>query len=167
MLSILKSPPPFFEQVVAKHFAHLQNGVLEVVTGWSQDEQKVRKSEPVSHVLELRMSQDAQVVITAYAQHWLDRRRRVRSRSYSGRSLLENGTAPASRLVPAAAPSAAPAAAPAAALASRGPASARPDLAAVHIATDGCGLHSVTISPNDATAPRAATAAEPAEPANQ
>ena len=46
-----------------------------------QAEQKVRKSEPVPHVLALRMSQDAQVVITAYAQHWLDRRRRVRSRS--------------------------------------------------------------------------------------
>ena len=121
-----------------------------------QAEQKVRKSEPVPHVLELRMSQDAQVVITAYAQHWLDRRRRVRSRSYSRRSLLEDGTAPASRLDPAAAPSAAPAADPVAALASRGPASARPDLAAVHIATDGCGLHSVTISPNDAAAPAAA-----------
>ena len=45
MIGILKSPPPFFEQVVAQHFAHLQDSVLEVVTGWSQEEQKVRKSE--------------------------------------------------------------------------------------------------------------------------
>jgi len=45
MIGILKSPPPFFEQVVAKHFAHLKDSVVEVVTGWSREEQKVRKSE--------------------------------------------------------------------------------------------------------------------------
>ena len=45
MLSILKSPPPFFEQVVAKHFAHLKDNVLDLVTGWSEEEQKVRKSD--------------------------------------------------------------------------------------------------------------------------
>lgn len=45
MLGILKSPPPFFEQVVTKHFAHLKDSILEVVTGWSEEEQKVCKSE--------------------------------------------------------------------------------------------------------------------------
>ena len=45
MLGILKSPPPFFEQVVAKHFAHVKDSVLQVVGRWSEEEHRVHSSE--------------------------------------------------------------------------------------------------------------------------
>jgi ubiquitin-protein ligase len=45
ILGILKSPPPFFEEIVARHFAHIGPSLLEVVGRWAADEKAVSKGE--------------------------------------------------------------------------------------------------------------------------
>lgn len=45
MLGILRSPPPFFEEVVAQHFAHVGSSLVDVVGGWATDEKAIGKGE--------------------------------------------------------------------------------------------------------------------------